>query len=375
MKILIITHEFYPIGGGAGKAAYMLSKEMLTMGHKLSVLTCNYEGYSFIKEDKINFYTVKGYRKNQFENNIIKTFLSFIIFGYFKLKNIIKSDKPDIILTFFTIPAGLLGLLAKYTLNVPYVVSSRGSDVPYHTSSLLYPQIKPIIRLIWKKSEKVIVLSKGLEKTALRTYSDNNLFKVIYNGIEIPIMNLEKKEKGGNVIRLISVARLHPNKGLDVLLKALHLLIQNYNIQLTIIGDGPDKKALEQLINKLRINDKVVLTGYLPYEKVQASLLDSNIFILPSRAEAFGQVFTEALSCGLPVIGTNTGGIPEIITEEVGKVVPVDDVNALTIAISSVIDNLDKYDPNSLRNYAKNFSWENTAREYIEVFEKVLERN
>lgn len=367
MKILILCHEYFPVGGGAGKAAYYISLNLKKLGHKVIVMTSDYHNHPFKEIDGVDYYKIKGFRKNANENKIILTFTWFIAYGFFKSTKIIKNKRPDAIISFFSIPAGFLAYILYSFFKIPYIVSLRGSDVPYHTSSKLIKFLRPIIVKIWKNSLKVVVLSKGLLNTAFKTFPFENRFKIIYNGIDIPENNLIIENSHRKKIQIITVSRLHKNKGLDLLLECINIIRKNNDFSLSIVGDGPEMKNLVHQCKELLLEDIVKFHGYKPYDDVVLLLKESDFFVLPSRAEAFGQVFTEALSCGIPVIGTNTGGIPEIINENVGILVEVDSETELISAIEIMIKNSRKYNKEKLINYAKTFSWENVAEEYFKI--------
>lgn len=138
------------------------------------------------------------------------------------------------------------------------------------------------------------------------------------------------------VPQLITVCRLVPAKGLDVLLKACaELKKKGHPFVLHIIGDGPIRTELEELAASLGIYDDTIFYGYMLHPEDFMPFFD--VFVLPSRAEAFGSVFAEASLCGLAVVGTNVGGIAEQIEHgSNGLLVPVDDVPALALALEKV---------------------------------------
>lgn len=139
------------------------------------------------------------------------------------------------------------------------------------------------------------------------------------------------------VAQLISVCRLVPAKGIDVLLQACsELKKKGYAFVLHLIGDGPIRTELEELAAELDIYEETIFYGYILHPENFMPFFD--VFVLPSRAEAFGSVFAEASLCGLAVVGTEVGGIPEQIEHgQNGLLVPVDDVPALTLALEKVI--------------------------------------
>ncbi|WEK55441.1 MAG: glycosyltransferase family 4 protein [Candidatus Cohnella colombiensis] len=137
--------------------------------------------------------------------------------------------------------------------------------------------------------------------------------------------------------QLVSVCRLVPAKGLDILLKACaELRRRNCNFVLHLIGDGPSREELEQLSQQLGIYDDTIFYGYMLHPEEMIPFFD--VFVLPSRAESFGSVFAEAALCMLALVGTDVGGISEQIQDGVnGRLVPADHPIALADALETVI--------------------------------------
>ncbi|WP_296978062.1 glycosyltransferase family 4 protein [Thermobacillus sp. ZCTH02-B1] len=158
--------------------------------------------------------------------------------------------------------------------------------------------------------------------------------------------------------QLITVCRLVPAKGLDILLKACALLKRRgYTFVLHIIGDGPIRQDLEKMAAELGIYDDTIFYGYMLHPEEFMPFFD--IFVLPSRAEAFGSVFAEAALCLLALVGTNVGGIAEQIEHGVnGLLVPPDDPEALADALEKVVS-----DPKYRYNLAR-AAWEKAKRDY-----------
>lgn len=164
------------------------------------------------------------------------------------------------------------------------------------------------------RPERIEVLPNGFDEKRFRPIAHEN---------EVP--------------QLIVVCRLVPAKGLDVLLRACaELKRRGRPYVLHIIGDGPIREELEQLAQELGIYEETIFYGYMLHP--EEFMPFSDIFVLPSRAEAFGSVFAEAALCGLALVGTNVGGIAEQITDGVnGLLVPVDDPDALAAALERVM--------------------------------------
>jgi glycosyltransferase involved in cell wall biosynthesis len=175
------------------------------------------------------------------------------------------------------------------------------------------------------------------------------------------------------VKRILLVALLSPVKGIPYLFQALLKLKKKRNdFFLDIIGDGPNRKEYESLALTLGINDKVCFHGVKSKQEIAEFMGKSHFYVLPSLSETFGVVLIEALASGLPVIATNKGGPNEIITKDVGILIPPKDANGLAEAIDNMLDHHMDYSPEKISQYAKdNFSCETVGKTLDDIYRKV----
>ncbi|RJE90853.1 glycosyltransferase family 1 protein [Paenibacillus sp. 1011MAR3C5] len=213
-----------------------------------------------------------------------------------------------------------------------------------------------IYRELELKADKLMTVSESF-RTYLSPYIDHpERIKVIPNGFD------EKRFKPiaheNEVTQLITVCRLVPAKGIDVLLHACaELKRRGYPFVLHIIGDGPIREELEELAQKLDLYDDIIFYGYMLHPEEFMPFFD--VFVLPSRAEAFGSVFAEAALCWLALVGTNVGGIAEQIEDGVnGLLVPPEDPIALADALEKVV-----VDPTYRYNLARS-GWDKAKKAY-----------
>ncbi|MFC4100089.1 glycosyltransferase family 4 protein [Paenibacillus xanthanilyticus] len=213
-----------------------------------------------------------------------------------------------------------------------------------------------IYRELEHKADRMLTVSESF-RSYLTPYVDRpEAIGVIPNGFD------EKRFKPisheNEVVQLITVCRLVPAKGLDILLHACaELKRRGHPFVLHIIGDGPIRPELEQLALQLDLYDDIIFYGYMLHPEEFMPFFD--VFVLPSRAEAFGSVFAEAALCWLALIGTNVGGISEQIENGVnGLLVPPEDPIALSDALEKVIT-----DPVFRYNMARH-AWNKAKRDY-----------
>jgi len=377
----MLNHEFPPLGGGAGRASYYIARELVKMGDEVDVLTTSDGNLpAFEVVDGISVHRIYGKRRSVLDNNVMVTMLSFLTIGTLKVIGMLKRNRYDVIHCFFTIPAGLVGILVKQMYRIPVIVSLRGSDVPFYNPDEFRLQVlalQPLIRFIWRTSSRVVALSKGLRETAQRTLHDYD-YGVIHNGIDTdvfkPIKNPDTNSDD-STLKLITVSRLVERKGIQYLLYALAELRMegvDYQFKLLVVGDGNYAAALEDLATNLKLEDAVSFYGFCPNEKLPELYSSSDIFVLPSLTESFGQVFGEAMACGLPIIGTTVGGIPEVVIDgENGILVQPKDVSALKQAMYKLIKNPElrtKMGQRNISRIKKHFDWQVTAKQYRGIY-------
>ncbi|MBN1493520.1 MAG: glycosyltransferase family 4 protein [Candidatus Omnitrophica bacterium] len=379
LKILMLNYEFPPVGGGAGVATYNIAKELAAMGHVVDVITSRIKGQKRIEAlEGFTVYRVFSLRKGIHDCGF-RGAVTYVFFAFFVFIRLIASNKYDVIHYFFSFPTGLLALWPGLHRRVPYVVSLRGSDVPLydvHNKMLQFMHclLLPITRMVWRRADTVVALSKSLRETAHKT-APSQAMDVIPNGINTE--HFAPRPSGGrdtSSLQLISVARLIERKGIQHILRALSVL-NDPNIRLTIAGLGNYEAELRRLCSKLGLIDRVTFYGYCERKYLPALYNSADIFVLPSLAESFGIVFAEAMSCGLPIIGAREGGIPDLVDEQNGILVEPGDHQALAQAIRIL-----KNDPErrcamgiaSRNKIREHYSWRMIARKYEECYKNIL---
>jgi glycosyltransferase involved in cell wall biosynthesis len=191
-----------------------------------------------------------------------------------------------------------------------------------------------------KLSRFIVCISHNC-KSQMMLFSDQadwGRFQVIHCGVDPH--QFQYIEVRRQARKFLYAGRLAAEKGLPVLFESLKLLAQQgHDYELTLIGDGDERKSLEELARRMGIADRLVFAGFASQDGVRAHLLRSDIFILPSFAEGVPVSLMEAMACGVPVIATHVGGIAELIESgETGLLVPASDAVALRDAIAKYID-------------------------------------
>ena len=261
MKVLVISHEFPPIGGGGANVCYYLTKGYAELGNEVTIVTSNYNGMKeYETRENITIFRVNSQRKN-------KAHCSFAEMGSYLLKafplinKLVKQQKFDICQVFFGLPSGPLGFWIKKKYKVPYIVRLGGGDIPGFQSryTVIYKILSPFLKVIWRNADGVVANSEGLRNRALEFY-DKRKIEIIPNGVDIDFFiplerNITKKE-----IEILFVSRLIKRKGLQFVIPHMKEVSESIDkkVKLTVVGDGPYKESLEELVGESGVEEYVV---------------------------------------------------------------------------------------------------------------------
>jgi glycosyltransferase involved in cell wall biosynthesis len=378
MKLLLLNYEYPPLGGGAGRAMQSIAKQLTAIGHDVDIITSHTKfSFDYILDEGVKVYFVPSLRKGIHDCGLRGAF-TYLIFAYLKLLKLFRHNKYDFIHYFFSLPTAFLSILPGKHRKLPYIVSLRGSDVPNYDIynrklKLLHKIYLPITKFIWKKAKAVIAVTTSLKETALRT-KPNQLIDVIPNGIDTNIFSPVECKRNDNKFHLITVSRLIERKGIQYILNAMSEL-NDESIHLSIVGEGNYEKELRNMCNKLGLKSVVTFTGFRRRDAIPVYFSQSDVFILPSLAEAFGNVIAEAMACGLPIISTNEGGIPDLVGEENGILVEPGNVEQIKSAIMAMKTNEEMRIRMGKANTVKieqKYKWEKVAIAYNRIYEKSL---
>jgi glycosyltransferase involved in cell wall biosynthesis len=200
--------------------------------------------------------------------------------------------------------------------------------------------------------------------------------RVVPNGVDLQGFGAGRNKKRLENFRLLFVGRLNPVKGVEYLIDAMAgIKKKGTDVELTIAGDGPERKRLENLSKRLNVYNHVRFLGMVDRLKIASLMSESDIFVLPSISEGFPLVVLEAMACGLPIIATKVGGLPEVIEEgRNGLLVNPRDSVALASSILLLLQNEAQRDIIAEENRKKSmlFGWERVVSVLEEEYRRIL---
>ena len=276
--------------------------------------------------------------------------------------------KPDIIHAHYVGGYGFWGMMSKIH---PFIVSVWGSDVNELPKNKFN---KYLIKKILLKADYVTATSNYLLETTIGIQNQvSSKSKVIPFGVRIPEPKTSENTLNQNALFLKHLEKVYAP---DILIKATKRVIQKIpGFKLTIAGDGTMKAELIQLIQKLGLNNVVTLAGYISHEHIYNLMRKHDFFVMPSLQEGFGVAAVEAFACSRPVVATNVGGIPEIVTDNVnGYLVEPNDIDALADAMIRMLSNKDtmiKMGQNGYKIAKEKYDWEKSVDQMVGIYESV----
>jgi glycosyltransferase involved in cell wall biosynthesis len=350
MKIAMVG-QFPPHVGGVGVHIHTLSKKLVEQGHEVYVITYPHkeikdiDGIHVIGTKGLN---IPGVRGLMFKKNAKRA-----------LENLLSKEDIDIIHGHYLFPAGAAAVEVGKKYGIKTYVTAHGSDMfeLYKSQPLMRPSLKNVL----KGADVVFAVSNALKHEIIATgvvgIADKT--RISWNSVDINKFSTKENNSFKDEYKLndkpivLFVGNLIKRKNVDSLLEAKK--IANSDYYLVVVGDGPLFKKLTKKVEDENIRD-VIFTG--SRDDVENIIPSCDVLILPSFSESFGLVLIEALACGKPVIGSDVGGISEIINESVGLLVNPNKISSIANAVDTIVndENLRGIFSMNARNRALDFS-------------------
>ena len=374
MRILIINSEYPPIGGGAGNASANIACCLANMGYEATVITSRFRDLPHREQkDNLTVIRVPALRKKQDRSGALEQVI-FILSASFLTLSLIRQPKPNATLAFFGVPSGAVAYFFKIFFKIPYIVSLRGGDVPGfrpYDFATYHKLIAPLLHIIWRNASAIVANSNGLRDLAL-AFDSRFEIPIITNGVDHELYRTNERDWSSP--RLFSVGRIVYQKGLDLAMRALAGL-KALEWEWRIAGDGPQMDFLKRLARELGIHERVAFLGWQSRDQIIEQYRQSNLFLFPSRHEGMPNAVLEAMASGLPVIASRIAGNEELIVDgETGILFPNENVNLLRVALKQWLSDASLRKQMGLasrQRVEKYYTWENTARQYALLLEKV----
>lgn len=372
MKIGIVL---YPTFGGSGVVATELGMELAMKGHSVHFITYREPVRLNVFQKNVFFHEVPVSDYPLFEYQPYETLLAS------KMVEVAKYEKLDIFHVHYAIPHASAAYMAQQILkaegiSIPFITTLHGTDITLVGKA---PSFQPVITFCINNSNAVTSVSESLKNDTYEHFKINREVEVIPNFIhsllELPEIDWEMRRyyAADNERILIHISNFRKVKRIQDVVKVFHLVNKEIPSKLLLVGDGPERSDAEQLARKLEIDDKIRFVGKV---RDTAEILKyGDLFLLPSETESFGLAALEAMAVGVPVVSSNTGGIPEVnihgYSGYLSKVMDVVDMSENAIKILENDETLLEFKRNALER-SKEFSYEKIIPIYERLYERVL---
>jgi len=375
----MLNFEYPPLGGGQGNANKfifeILNRDYPTLQVDIVTSSVDKERIEKYSVGDIHFLDIGKHNKSLHSQGI-KDLIVSSWKTFWRASKLIRKNRYGLIIGWSGIPAGFIAYFLKLFHGIPFVTLLRGADVPFYEErwkkldKYLFQYLSPFL---WRKSVKVIANSTLLRDLAYKV-SKKTEIDIITNGIDVNFFSPpECRDFEGKKI-ILGVGRLIERKGFDILIKAAGKYAQknnDFNFEIWLVGDGPEKEKLMQLAKEYGIENQLNMLGIKDKNELQKIYKEAHIFCLPSYNEGMSNAVLEAISTGLPALVTNVGGSEELIHNN-GYIFATGD----TLALQNLLGKL--FNDNKLlvlmsdesRKIANELSWEKITAKFVHCFEQ-----
>ena len=372
MKIVILVPFFPPVDlNGSEIAAYNIAKNLSLNNHEVHVITSWDKGLpKEIFEDGFYIHRIKTSR----------CLLTCIIL-YTQSLLIIKRLKPDIIHAQGIFLAGFSALLSKKLLGISYIAYGRGSDIYLDNGFVGYIEKRCSSHIL--RDGLIIVLTEDMRRKVLELWNQNSI--IIPNGVDLKRFGSISKDQAREELSIakdekviIFIGSVRKVKGVKYLIESMNNIREkNPLARLLIVGNiEHDGKILCEQVAKLECADYINFIGKTSIEMIPIFMAASDIFVLPSLSEGFPLVILEAMACGLPIVATKVGGIPEIVKDkENGFLIDPKSPMQISEKVCLLLDNeqLRKRIFIENKNRAKKFGWDAVCNRLEEIYKLAMD--
>ncbi len=367
----------YPTFGGSGVVATELGKALAKEGHKVHFITYSQPTRLDFLNENLFYHEVEFHSYPLFEYPPYELALAS------KMVSVVKNEKLELLHVHYAIPHASAAYMAKQILKtegiiIPVVTTLHGTDITLVGKDASY---EPVVTFSINQSDGVTAVSEDLKRETFQSFKITNEIQVIPNFIDLKKFKKQKKDHFKKAIcpndeaLIVHTSNFRKVKRVTDVIRIFANIHREIPAKLLMIGDGPERTKAETLCRELGICDDVRFLGKL--EAVEEVLSVADLFVMPSEKESFGLAALEAMACEVPVISTNTGGIPELTVQGVtGFMSAIGDVEEMTRNALHILDknNLPAFKENALKR-AKEFDITRILPQYESFYEKVLEKS
>ncbi|MCX7834798.1 MAG: N-acetyl-alpha-D-glucosaminyl L-malate synthase BshA [bacterium] len=323
MKIGIVC---YPTYGGSGIVATELGMALAKRGHEIHFI-------SYQQPQRLTLFSPNiVYHEVAIEEYPLFDHYPYTLALAVKMVEVAQTAGLDLLHVHYAIPHSISALLANemLTTKIPFITTLHGTDITIVGSN---PSFLPIVKLGIEKSSRVTAVSYYLKEETYKTFQVSKEIDVIYNFVDgnefKPLQEQEKNRSSPfqNVPVIAHLSNFRPVKRLNDVVEVFRKVRNQLPVKLLFIGDGPERYRIEQMLKDSQLYEDTLFVG--KQQAIPDLLAVADLLLLPSETESFGLAALEAMSCEVPVLAYHVGGLPEVVDEGSGFLLPYGDVNGL----------------------------------------------
>jgi phosphatidyl-myo-inositol dimannoside synthase len=373
-NILLVSPTFFPVRGGTEQVVYEIARR-LAKKHDVTLVTPKIKGAAWTEHlDGFTVQRIPNINKTGLNALIPQTFLSLYLPYLFAKKRLTKK-KIDLVHLFHPYQVGGVIALLKKIMHYPLLLSLTGWDT-YDPVKPLPKKVWPYLAFVMNSADEVTTMCTHMKKSAEKQGCKKDI-KIVPHGTNM----MKTTEKPGVDIRekhnipkehkiVFSLQRLFPRKGMHYLIKAIPAVLRQQPKTYFIIGGkGPEKEKLVTLANEIGVSKNVVFAGFVPDDELKNYYSTADVFAMPSLYEGFGLVYTDALSCGTPIVTTYCGGPEDIVDKDNGLLVPTHDEKAFAEALNNALNK--KWDAALIIKDAEQYDWDTIIQTYEQLYNQI----
>ena len=377
MKIGIVL---YPTFGGSGVVATELGKALAEKGHEIHFISYNHPVKLEHFLPNIRYHEVRPFNYPLFDYQPYELALTS------KLVDVVRYENLDLLHVHYAIPHASAAYFAKqilktHNIDIPFITTLHGTDI---TLVGKHPSFEPVITFSINESDAVTVVSESLKQDTLQHFAINNHIEVIPNFVEhshycITPKSDDKARRDAvspNGEYIIShVSNFRKVKRIGDVVRVFEKIRKVVPAKLILAGDGPERYKIEQLCSELGVCQDVEMVGNV--QNASEIYCISDLFILPSQTESFGLAALEALASGVPVISSNSGGLPEVnkhgFSGYLSDVGNIDEMAENALKILKDKETLHQYKQQA-HEHSLNFSLDQILPQYEAIYNRLVKR-
>jgi L-malate glycosyltransferase len=366
----------YPTYGGSGVVATELGLALASLGHQVHFISYAIPHRLNRFFENVFFHEVESSTYPLFEHSLYDLALTS------KMLEVVEFEDLDLMHVHYAIPHAVSAYLARQVLrrsnkNLKFITTLHGTDI---TLVGLEPSFMPLVKFSIEESDGVTTVSRFLKEKTLTNYNIERDIEVIYNFIDIDKFSRHNSDTFRKHIAcckekvLVHVSNFRVVKRVTDTIRILEKVKKEIPTKLLLVGDGPDRSECEHLARDLDLQKDVIFLG--KQDGLTEILSASDLFLMPSQSESFGLSALEAMACGLPVVSTSVGGLPELnIHNETGYIAEIGDIDRMAKYTIELLTNEKRYksfSANARNRAVKSFDKNLIVPKYVEYYERVL---